>query len=108
MVQTGFKAEAHCWKCFKENSDMSLLDGKAVNLCKGCLYVVKQFSQWLNAYGLGIRQIMIAAVNKDELSVGENQGKRGSRGRKGSSVNEKTPEEGGGDPLVAEQGEDST
>jgi len=56
MVQTGFKAEAHCWKCFKENTDIGFIDGKAINLCKGCLYVVKQLSQWLNAYGLGIRQ----------------------------------------------------
>lgn len=58
MVQTGFRAEAHCWKCFKVNADMTFLDGKAVNLCKGCIYVVKQFSQWLNAYGLGIREII--------------------------------------------------
>ena len=57
MVQTGFRAEAHCWKCFKENVDMSVLDGKPMNLCKGCLYVVKQFSSWLNAYGLGVREI---------------------------------------------------
>lgn len=68
-VQTGFKAEAHCWKCFKENTDMSFLDGKPVNLCKGCLYVVKQFSQWLNAYGLGIREIVMTPVSEGKDGV---------------------------------------
>jgi len=58
VVQTGFKAQEHCWKCFKENKEIGFIDEKPINLCKGCLYVVKQMSQWLNAYGLGIRQIM--------------------------------------------------
>lgn len=105
MVQTGFKAEAHCWKCFKENTDISLLDGKAMNLCKGCLYVVKQLAQWLNAYGLGIRQIQIAPVSAEELTAGKNQGKRGARGRKGASVNGKAADEDGDGALVTEEGE---
>lgn len=92
MVQTGFKAEAHCWKCFKENVDMTLMDGKAMNLCKGCLYVVKQLSQWLNAYGLGVRQIIVPGLEIIDGILApdggsEEEGKKGvSRGKKGSEL----------------------
>jgi len=86
MVQTGFKAEEHCWKCFKENRDIGFIDDKAINLCKGCLYVVKQMSQWLNAYGLGIRQVIAFSAEEaqDQIEDLTRDGKkRVSRGKKG-------------------------
>jgi len=99
MVQTGFKAEAHCWKCFKENQDLTLMDGKAMNLCKGCLYIVKQMSQWLNAYGLGIRQVTILSFSEEELSAGLEKGKkRVSREKKGAEGTE--PMLGDGEPEL--------
>lgn len=59
-VTTGFQAARHCWKCFKENEALTLIDGKPMNLCKGCLYTLKQLTQWLEAYGLKIRVIQYA------------------------------------------------
>lgn len=82
MVQTGFKAEAHCWKCFKENTDMSLIDGKPINLCKGCIYVLKVMSQWLNAYGLAVR--VVGEFTEQEETDQDPGGKdRVGRGRRG-------------------------
>lgn len=65
-IQTGFHADAHCWKCFKPTEEQWLFDGRQVLLCKGCQYEVKKFSNWLNAYGLGIRSI---PLSEDESAV---------------------------------------
>jgi len=59
-VVTGFQASSHCWKCFKENEQLTLIDDKPMNLCKGCLYSLKQLTQWLEAYGLKIKQVQYA------------------------------------------------
>jgi len=90
MVQTGFQAAEHCWKCFKENDALTLIDSKPMNLCKGCLYTLKQMTNWLSAYGLAIKVVQPSLDDyhptMEDVSE-EGKGKvRVSRGRKGGEA----------------------
>lgn len=89
-VTTGFQAERHCWKCFKENEQLTLIDGKPMNLCKGCLYTLKQLTQWLDAYGLKIRQVQYAMDLTDDASQGKGEDEvvkeKGRNGSKAASL----------------------
>ena len=100
-VTTGFQANRHCWKCFKENEQLTLIDDKPMNLCKGCLYTLKQLTQWLDAYGLKIKQVQYAM----DLSNDASQGKGEDRVQKGkdSKNGKKAPEESGALSDTAEK-----
>ena len=95
-VATGFQANRHCWKCFKENEQLTLIDDKPMNLCKGCLYTLKQITQWLDAYGLKIKQVQYAM----DLSNDASQGKGEDRVVKGKAKdNGKAAEIGKGELI---------
>lgn len=92
IIVTGFRAERHCWKCFKENDLLTLIDDKPMNLCKGCLYTIKQMTQWLEAYGLKIRQIQYAMdLTPNDPSEGKNGVEEGVEGGETKAAVSKPP-----------------